>query len=126
VVFTAQSLAVLVKISWALFEDTAPESMSTVEDSFAKVLGLELDRAALRGSGSAPEPGGIRNQTGVTLTSHGTNGSTIGSPPSATVIGWEFLVDALATVRSANFEPNAQIMAPRTSQKLSQIRDTTN
>jgi HK97 family phage major capsid protein len=56
VTFTAQSLAVLVKISWELFEDTNPESMATVEDSFAKVLGLELDRAALRGSGSAPEP----------------------------------------------------------------------
>lgn len=68
VTFTAQSLAVLVKISWELFEDTDPGSMSVVEDSFAKVLGTELDRAALRGSGSAPEPRGIRNQTGVTLT----------------------------------------------------------
>ena len=125
VTFTAQSLAVLVKISWELFDD-AQSANDLVTSAFAKVIALELDRAALRGSGTAPEPRGIRNQTGVTVTSHGTNGSAIGSPPSATVIGWEFLVDSIAAVRAANFEPNAIIDHPRTEQGLAKLRDTTN
>jgi len=94
--------------------------------SFAAQVALELDRVALRGSGTAPEPRGVLNQSGVTLLAHGANGSTIGSPPAAGVMGWEFLVDAVATVRNANFEPNAQLMAPRTPQSLAKLRDTTN
>lgn len=68
VTFTAQSLATMVKISWEMIEDTDPASIQVVENSFAKVLALELDRAALCGSGTTPEPRGIRNHTGVTLT----------------------------------------------------------
>jgi HK97 family phage major capsid protein len=118
VVFTARSLAVMVKISWELFEDTAPESMATVEASFAKVLGVELDRAALRGSGTPPEPQGIRNQTGVTLTSHGTNGTAISN--------YDWWLDAVGTVRANGFEPTAHIVAPRTATSLSKLKDTAN
>ncbi|HEX8135214.1 MAG TPA: phage major capsid protein, partial [Actinomycetes bacterium] len=42
------------------------------------------------------------------------------------VMGWEFLVDAAATIRNNNFTPGAQIMAPRTDQSLAKLRDTTN
>jgi HK97 family phage major capsid protein len=116
VTFTARSLAVLVKISWELFEDTAPESMATVEDSFAKVLGIELDRAALRGSGTPPEPQGIRNQSGVTLTSHGTNGTAI--------TNYDWLLDAAGTVLANGFTPNAHIVAPRTVTSFSKLKES--
>jgi HK97 family phage major capsid protein len=125
VTFTAQTMAMLVKISLELFED-APNADDVIANSFAQQIALELDRVALRGTGTAPEPRGIVNQTGVTLTAHGANGSTIGSPPSAGVMGWEFLVQAAGAVRNSNFEPNAQIMAPRTDQSLALLRDTTN
>jgi HK97 family phage major capsid protein len=62
----------------------------------------------------------------VTLTAHGANGSTIGSPTSATVMNWDMLVGACGVVRNSNFTPGAQIMAPRTDQSLSLVRDTTN
>jgi HK97 family phage major capsid protein len=124
VTFTAQSLAVLIKVSIELFEDAQPSGV--IENSFARAIALELDRASLRGSGAAPEPRGILNQTGVTLTAHGANGSVIGSPPAAGTIGWEFLVQAAGAVRTSNFEPNAQILAPRTGQSLALLRDTTN
>jgi HK97 family phage major capsid protein len=125
VTLTAQSLAMLVKVSVELFED-AESTDDVIENSFAAQIALELDRVALRGSGSAPEPRGIRNQTGVTLTAHGANGSVIGSPPAAGTVGWEVLVQALGTARGLNYEPDGQIMAPRTEHSLQLLRDTTN
>jgi HK97 family phage major capsid protein len=41
-------------------------------------------------------------------------------------MGWEFLVDSIGAVRNLNYEPGAQIMAPRTTQSLAKLRDTTN
>jgi HK97 family phage major capsid protein len=118
VTFTARSMAMLVKISFELFED-APSSGTVIADSFAKQIGLELDRVALRGSGTAPEPRGIRNQSGVTLLSHGANGDTIAN------LKYNMLVDSIAAVRAANFEPNAIIDAPRTEQGLAKLVDST-
>jgi HK97 family phage major capsid protein len=115
--FTARSLAVLVKISWELFEDTAPESLATVENSFAQVLGVELDRAALRGSGTPPEPQGVRNQTGVTITTHGANGTGI--------TNFDWLLDAAGVVLANNFVPNAHIVAPRTVTSFSKLKEAT-
>jgi HK97 family phage major capsid protein len=126
VTFTARTLPRVVLLSLELFEDSDPSTEGVIAQSFAGQMGQELDRAALLGSGTPPEPRGVLNQTGVTLLGHGANGSVIGSPPAAGTMGWEFLVDGVATVRSFNFEPNAQIMAPRTTQSLAKLRDTTN
>lgn len=126
VTFTAQTLPRLIKLSIELFDDSDPSASDVIANSFARQIGLALDLAALRGSGTAPEPRGILNQTGVTLTAHGANGSTIGSPPAAGVMGWEFLAQAAGTIQRANFTPNAQIMNPRTNQSLSLLRDTQN
>jgi HK97 family phage major capsid protein len=118
VTLTAQSMAMLVKVSVELFED-APATDDVIERSFAAQIALELDRVALRGSGVAPEPRGVRNQTGVTLLSHGANGDTIAN------LKYNFLVDALAAIRALNFEPDAIIDAPRTEQGLAKLVDTT-
>jgi HK97 family phage major capsid protein len=128
VTFTAQTLSFYVRASRELIEDSTAGGgvEQVVRNAFAKVIAIELDRAILLGSGTPPEPKGILSQTGVTLTAHGANGSVIGSPPAAGTIGWEFLVDALATVRSSNFEPTGIIDAVRTEQSLSKLRDTTN
>jgi HK97 family phage major capsid protein len=117
VTFTAQSLAVLVKVSWELFEDTDPSSMDVVENSFARVLGLELDRAALRGTGTPPEPRGIVNQTGVTITTHGANGTVISN--------YDWWLDAAGAVLASNFTPNAHIVAPRSVTSLAKLKEAT-
>jgi HK97 family phage major capsid protein len=119
VVFTAQSMAILVKCSWELFEDADQADDQVIENSFARTIALELDRVMLRGSGTSPEPRGVRNQSGVTVTSHGVNGDTIAN------LTYNFLVDAQATVRASNFEPNAVIDAPRTEQGLAKLKDST-
>jgi HK97 family phage major capsid protein len=117
VTFTARTLAVLTRISYELLEDMTPESAQLVEDELTRALSLELDRVALRGSGTAPEPGGIRNQAGVEIQSMGTNGAT----PS----NWDTLVNAVAGVQADNIEPNAAIYSSRTAKGFALFKDTT-
>ena len=117
VTFTARTLVRLVKLSVELFDDADPSSEDVIARSFAGQVALELDRVALRGSGTPPEPRGVVNQTGVTLTTHGANG--------ALITNYDFHLDAVGAVRAANFEPNAQIQAPRTATSLSKLKEAT-
>lgn len=117
VTFTARSMARLVKLSRELFEDSDPSAGDIIAHSFAQQLALELDRVALRGTGTAPEPRGVLNQSGVTLTTHGANG--------AAITNYDFHLDAVGSVRNNNFEPNAQIQAPRTETSLSKLKEAT-
>jgi HK97 family phage major capsid protein len=106
-----------VKLSVELFEDADPSSEDVIARSFAAQLALELDRVALRGTGTAPEPRGVLNQSGVTITTHGANG--------ALITNYDFHLDAAGAVRNSNFEPNAQIQAPRTATSLSKLKEAT-
>lgn len=117
VTFTARSLVRLVKISMELFEDADPSSEDVIARAFAAQLALELDRVGLRGTGTAPEPRGILNQSGITTTTHGANG--------AALTNYDFHLDAVGAVRSNNFEPNAHIQAVRTSTSLSKLKEAT-
>jgi HK97 family phage major capsid protein len=101
-----------------LFQDMIPGAGTILERELTQAAALELDRAALRGTGTAPEPRGIRNQTGVTIQSLGANGAT---PTRHTE-----LMRAITTLLGNNRELNAAIMAPRTSQFYGGLLDTTN
>jgi HK97 family phage major capsid protein len=117
IVFNAQTLPVLVKLSVELFEDLSPQATDTIEAEISKALSLELDRACLRGSGITPEPQGILNQSGVTLTSLGANG--------AQITGWDTLTDAVSVVRGLNIEPSAVLWSSRTQQSHDKLKDST-
>ncbi len=117
VTLTARTLMAYVKSSVELFEDSE-EIEDVIENALAGALALELDRAALRGSGTAPEPRGIRNTTGVTLQSQGANGAAFTS--------YAPLSTAIQTIRAANGEPTAIIYSPRTAGTLDRLVDTTN
>jgi HK97 family phage major capsid protein len=117
ITFNAQTLPVIVKISAELFEDLSPEATDTIENEISQALSLELDRACLRGAGTPPEPQGILNQSGVTLTSLGANG--------AQVSGWDTLTDAVSVVRGNNIEPTAVLWASRTQQSHDKLKDST-
>lgn len=114
IVLTAKTLPVLCKISAELLEDASPEAIDTIERELSSALSLELDRAALRGSGIDPEPEGIRSASDVTITSLGANGAT----PS-----WDNVIDAVSTVRAANIEPNAILWSSRTQQTFDKFKD---
>lgn len=115
VTFTARTLTRLVKLSVELFEDADPSSGDVIANAFASQLALELDRVALRGTGTAPEPRGVLNQSGITSTSHGAAGTVISN--------YDWWLDAVGAVRAANFEPNAQIQAPRSATSLSKLKE---
>jgi HK97 family phage major capsid protein len=120
VTFTARSLAFYTRVSRELIEDSAPSAESVLRNQIAEVIALELDRVGLRGSGTPPEPKGILNQTSVTITNHGAAGTVF-----STAVGYDWLLDAKGAVRSANFEPTAHIVAPRTVTSLSKLREAT-
>jgi HK97 family phage major capsid protein len=117
VTFTARTLTRVVTLSAELFEDADPSSEDVIANSFAAQVALELDRTALRGSGSAPEPRGVLNTSGITTTTHGANG--------ALITNYDFHLDGVGAVRNSNFEPNAQIQAPRTATSLSKLKEAT-
>jgi HK97 family phage major capsid protein len=117
VTFTARTLTRLVKLSVELFDDSDPSAEDVIARSFAAQVALELDRVALRGSGTAPEPRGVLNTSGITTTTHGANG--------ANITNYDFHLDAKGVVMGNNFEPNAHIQAPRTTTSLSKLKEAT-
>ncbi len=68
---TAQKLVILCKMSVELIED-AGNVDEVVNNAIAQKIALELDRVALNGSGTSPEPRGILNTSGInSVTSSG-------------------------------------------------------
>jgi HK97 family phage major capsid protein len=118
VTFTARTLTRLVKLSVELFDDSDPSAEDVIARSFAAQVALELDRVALRGSGTAPEPRSVLNTSGITTTTtHGANG--------AAITNYDWWLDAKGVVMGNNFEPNAHIQAPRSSTSLSKLKEAT-
>jgi HK97 family phage major capsid protein len=126
VVLTAQTLAAICQLSVELAED-ATNIDQVISDALAKVLALELDRACIRGTGTSPEPKGIRNQSGVTVdsTTFTTNGSVISASAPSGAVAWIWAAKQVAALWAANENPNAAIWAPRTAGELDQLVDTT-
>jgi HK97 family phage major capsid protein len=117
VTFTARTLVRLIQLSVELFEDADPSSEGIIARSFAGQMALEIDRVALLGSGTAPEPRGVLNQSGITTTAHGANGSAI--------TNYDWFIDAKGAVLANNFDPNAHIVAPRTVTSLGKLKEAT-
>lgn len=97
VTFTARTLPLLIKLSVELSEDSSNID-AIIERELASSMALELDRVALLGSGTPPEPKGVRNQSGVGVTA-------LNSAPT----DYDFLIDAIGRVWANNHEPNARI-----------------
>jgi HK97 family phage major capsid protein len=117
VTFTSQTLPCLTVLSRELIEDATGVD-DAIENAIAKATALEWDRVALYGSGSAPQPRGIVNTSGVTTTNHGgANGGSIAD--------YDFLLDGFQVLRGGNFEPNGVILAPRSETSLAKLKDTT-
>lgn len=118
VTLVAHTLPVLTRISMELFEDMTPAASDAITNELTQAIALELDRAALRGSGVAPVPLGLRNQAGVELRPmSGANGS---APTS-----YADLVRAVAALRGRNIAPNAALHSPRTALTYALMADTT-
>lgn len=118
VTFTARSLAVMVKVSREVLDDSLNINEALMQ-AFAGALAGELDRVALFGSGTAPEPRGVFNTTNVGSVSMGTNGAQLTS--------WDKVIDSVYELEIDNSDaPSAMVMHPRTRQTISKLKDTTN
>ncbi len=116
VVATPRSLAFLFKISRELLADGSDVD-NALRTAIAQAFAKELDRAGLRGSGSAPEPKGLLNTTGIQAVTNGTNGTALA--------GYANLFSAVAAILAANAPmPTAAIMSPRSLVKLGGLVDT--
>jgi HK97 family phage major capsid protein len=112
VTFTARRLSALTKISQELAEDSNPVTIGQVlAHSMAAAFAVEMDRVALRGSGTAPEPEGVRNQTGVGVT------AAVGDAD------WADVAALAADVAGANSIPTGFIWSVRTANAVSLLRE---
>jgi HK97 family phage major capsid protein len=112
VTFTANSLAVLVKVSRELLEDSVNLNEALL-NAFAQSMAITLDKAALVGSGTAPEPRGIWNTTGVNAL-------------TADALTYDLLLDGLLAMKTANAnDPTAVAMTPAQWRTLQGLKDST-
>jgi HK97 family phage major capsid protein len=117
VTFTARSLAVLVKVSRELLADSANIDQALMM-AFAGAIAVEVDRVALVGSGTAPEPRGIFNTANINSVSMGANGAQLTSYGKQLDCLYELQLDNAPA-------PSAQVMHPRTWRTIQGFADTT-
>ncbi len=117
---TPRSLSFQFKTSRELLFDSAnlEQALYTV---IAQAFAKELDRAGLRGSGSAPQIRGILNTSGIQAVANGANGASLATTAYANLIA------ALQAILAADGPtPTAAIMSPRSLTTLAGLLDTTN
>ena len=112
-----RSLSFMFKISRELLADSQDLHMSLTV-AIAAAFAKELDRAGLRGSGTAPEIKGLLNTPNVnSIAFGGVNGGTP-TNYSSFVSAWKSIVSANAP------EPTAAIMHPRDIATFANLADT--
>lgn len=120
---SARTLMALCSASVELVEDAS--NLDTVlKNALAKVLALELDRAALRGDGSAAAPLGVKNVQlglpgGVQLIDLGTNGAQFTTTTTFTQFS-----QAMQLILTKNGIPRTAIFAPRTWGTIDKFQNT--
>lgn len=115
VTFTARTLTAMVKASRELVQDSANMG-PMLANAFGRALAIEVDRVALVGSGTPPEPRGLANTSGVLEVSMGENGAALPD--------FEQLMDLRLALHNANAPaPTAWILAPRTWKTIGSFVD---
>ncbi|MBS4011994.1 MAG: phage major capsid protein [Roseovarius sp.] len=107
-----RSLAVQTFVSAELLEDTL-NLATELPRVMAAAMAVELDRVALIGSGTAPEPRGIANTSGI-----GTFAQ------NAVIANYSGLSRARTGILSANHTPTAYIMHPRDEGAFTDLVDS--
>lgn len=113
----AKSLAVLTQVPIQLVED-APNAGVLLTNSLTQAIAIGLDSAVFNGSGTANQPTGIKNQTGINTYSMGANGL---APAN-----YDPLLEAQNLMQLANVykDPTAAVMSPRTAKEFAELKTT--
>ena len=114
VTFTPRSLMVMVKVSRELLDDSLNIG-SALPNMITAAMAAEMDRVALEGTGVAPQPTGLRLQSGIGNTAL-----------NAALTSYAPLLTAQTGILTANGGPvNAIIAHPRDAGTLAGLTDTT-
>jgi len=107
VTLAPKSLACIVKVSRELLQDSL-NIEDALEMSFAGAMAVELDRVALVGSGTPPEPEGISSNSGISEISMGDDG--------AIPTNYSQFLEAFQTLAGYNVDLSmvSAVMSPRT------------
>lgn len=119
VALSANSLAVVIRVSRELLQDSVNID-SIIDTTIANAFSIEVDRAALFGSGTSNEPTGLVNTAGVQTTDMAVNG--------AALAGYGEVLSHLQALSDANVNLDgvASLMAPRTQFALAALTATDN
>ncbi|WP_441253613.1 phage major capsid protein [Bradyrhizobium sp. 613_E4_N2_2] len=74
IAFTPKTMGAKTEITRRLLMQSTPDAEALVRDDLLKIMALELDRVAIYGSGSANQPKGMRNITGINAVDFATAG----------------------------------------------------
>lgn len=117
VLMTPRSLSFVIRVSRELLAD-GRNMGAALQQAIAQAFAVEIDRACLRGSGTAPEVRGLLNTAGVQAVGNGTNG--------AVLAGYANLFSGVQAILQANGPmPTAAIMSPRSLVRLGSLADST-
>ena len=114
-----KSLAYRFAISRELLAD-GQNLRAALDVAIGQAFAVEMDRAGLRGSGTAPEPRGLLNTVGVQAVTNGAAGASL-----ATTRYSNFFSGMQAIMAANGPAPTAAIMAPRSLTTLGGQLDTT-
>lgn len=117
VVATPRSLSFMFKVSRELLADAVGLTVA-LNQAIAQAFAKELDRAGLRGTGTAPEPRGLLNTVGIQAVSNGANGAALANYANL-FSGYQAILQADGPA------PTAAIMSPRSLVKLGGLLDST-
>lgn len=116
---TPRSLAFRFKISRELLQDSSAGLNEALRTAIAQAFAAEIDRAGLRGSGTAPEIRGLLNTAGV-------HAVDMALPDGAVLDNYAKFINASRLIKEANAPaPNAAIMSPREDESVALFADTT-
>lgn len=65
IAFTPKTLGAYTDITRRLLMQSTPDAEALVRSDILKVMALEIDRVAIYGTGTANQPKGVKNQTGI-------------------------------------------------------------
>ena len=116
--FQIRTLVSLVKVSRELLEDSLSVE-DVLANAFAQALALEVDRAGILGDGSAGEPLGITNVTGIGSVSMGANGAALADYSPFVDVAYELTQDNAPM-------PTAFLCHPRTFTAAANLLDSQN
>lgn len=106
IAFTPKTLGATTDITRRLMMQATPDAEALVRDDLLKVVGLEIDRASIYGAGTAYQPTGVTNITGLNAVPF----ATAGAPTFKELVAMETAVAlADADVDAMSYSFNAGI-----------------